>query len=152
MRSYVGFFLGSGRGHTRAVSWPGIGVYSALTAKLMTVPDPSRCSGRRAVPGVPEVNTHREKREERSKTHLKTHQPLCIFFSWACWKLGLFSTRCGGGGAAGCLELPRPLPPQPPTPTGWVALTLATMRPGGSGPDCSSPSRGHPRAQLLSTC
>ena len=31
----------------------GIGVYSALTAKLMTVPDPSRCSGKESRPWGP---------------------------------------------------------------------------------------------------
>lgn len=40
---------------------------------------PAGAPASRAVPRVPEVNTHREKREEQSKTHLKTHQPSCIF-------------------------------------------------------------------------
>lgn len=39
------------RTHTLAV--PGIGVYSALTAKLMTTPDPSRCSGEPSRPRGP---------------------------------------------------------------------------------------------------
>ena len=32
---------------------PGIGVYSALTAKLMTAHDPSRCSGEQSRPRGP---------------------------------------------------------------------------------------------------
>lgn len=96
------------------------------------------------------IHTGRKEKSE-AKTHLKTHQPLCIFFLGRVGNWASFSTRCGGGGAAGCLELPRSPPPTPPRQA--AAWTLAMMRPGGllgltaqvcpvgiPGPSCCPPA------------
>lgn len=77
------------RERTHALPAPGIGVYSALTAKLMTARDPSRCSSGPSRPRVPEVNTHREKREEQSKNPFENTSTFMYICSRARWKMGL---------------------------------------------------------------
>lgn len=84
---------------------------------------PAGAPAGRAVPGVPEVNTHREKEKSEAKTHLKTHQPLCIFFPGRVGKRALVSLQ--GCRAAGCLEIWK-FPPAsqasaaPPPPRLWL--------------------------------
>lgn len=80
-------------GAARTLSAPGIGVYSALTAKLMTARDPSRCSSGPSRPRVPEVNTHREKREEPSKNPFENTSTFMYICSRARWKMGLVLRR-----------------------------------------------------------
>lgn len=139
---------------------PRIGVYSALTAKLMTTRDPSRCSSEPSRPRVPEVNTHREKTEKQSKNPFENTSTLMYIFPWARQKMGLASPCSHGGRPAAwnsqnSLLSPRPRlpaparPPLPPTP--------------GSGLDAVPVGRGllgltahgllwAPQARPLSTC
>lgn len=127
---------------------PGIGVYPALTAKLMTTRDPSRCSSARSRPGVPKVNTHREKREEQSKNPFENTSTLMymVFF------LGVLANgplvrmqRWRGCRPPGALEIS--CPPLQPGPRRAATWAHATVGPGGLKSLLRTP-----RAQLLPTC
>jgi hypothetical protein len=129
---------------------------------------PAGARAGRAVPGVPEVNTHGEKREEQSKNHLKTHQPLCIFFLGCVRKWASLPSAEAEGLLAAQDVLKIPLPPEAPAspkpkPEAWI---LATIRMGawgvgewgcgGSGGCLGLPAQVRPRGLLspaaLSTC
>lgn len=107
----------------------GIGVDAVLTAKLMTVRDPSRCLGGRAVPGVCEVNTPRRAKGSKAKTHLKTHQPLCIFFLGCVEKMSLEEAAVERGDGKGGSKS--------------VASSVTSYAPPNWDPDLALMARAH---------
>lgn len=130
---------------------PRIGVYSALTAKLMTTRDPSRCSSEPSRPRVPEVNTHREKTEKQSKNPFENTSTLMYIFPWARQKMGLASPRSHGGRPAAWNSQnslpslrPRLTAPAPPPPPSGLWLGRCARGTGPLGPDCSWPAVGTP--------
>lgn len=99
---------------------------------------PAGAPASRAVPGVPEVNTHREKRGKQSKNPFDNTATFMYIFSWACWKMGLvLMQRWRGCWLPGTLRVP-PASPLPGAPR--LQLGPSSRRGWGPlGPDGSSP-------------
>lgn len=126
---------------------PRIGVYSALTAKLMTARDPSRCSSEPRGPGSPRLILTGRKQRRNAKTHLETHQPLCICLlgrvrKWA----SRLHAAAEGGWLPATLQVPsrlRGLGSPHLRPSGlWPGRCARGT--GPLGPGCSRPAVGTP--------
>lgn len=85
-----------------------------------------------AVPGSPRLILTGRKEKSKAKTHLKTHQPLCIF---VLGRVGKWASSCGGGGGVCCPGLSIPCASGAPAPWGLVwALAMVGTGPHGACP------------------
>lgn len=112
---------------------------------------PAGAPASRAVPGVPEVNTHREKRGKQSKNPFDNTATFMYIFSWACWKMGLvLMQRWRGCWLPGTLRVPPASRSR--APPGYSLDPHHGGVGGLSGLMALVPG-GHPTPQLLSsTC